>query len=103
MNKMKELYNYREFLKTSIKKDFRGKYKKSFLGVLPVVLIGVILAVLIMLEPNMSITVCIMALMVCMLFLSGIKLKFLVYLILPLVVFAPILIIFLPCCSNGSE
>ena len=28
------LYNYREFLKTSILKDFRGKYKKSFLGVL---------------------------------------------------------------------
>lgn len=34
MKKMKELYNYREFLKTSIKKEFRGKYKKSFLGVL---------------------------------------------------------------------
>lgn len=33
MNKIKELYNYREFLKTSIKKEFRGKYKKSFLGV----------------------------------------------------------------------
>lgn len=30
----KELYQYREFLKTSIKKEFRGKYKKSFLGVL---------------------------------------------------------------------
>lgn len=30
----KELYKYREFLKTSIKKEFRGKYKKSFLGVL---------------------------------------------------------------------
>ena len=29
-----ELYNYREFLKTSIQKEFRGKYKKSFLGVL---------------------------------------------------------------------
>ena len=29
-----ELYKYREFLKTSIKKEFRGKYKKSFLGVL---------------------------------------------------------------------
>ncbi len=29
-----ELYRYREFLKTSIKKEFRGKYKKSFLGVL---------------------------------------------------------------------
>ena len=34
MNFFKELYKYREFLKTSIKKEFRGKYKKSFLGVL---------------------------------------------------------------------
>lgn len=32
--KMKELYVYRQFLKTSVKKEFRGKYKKSFLGVL---------------------------------------------------------------------
>lgn len=31
---LKELYQYREFLKTSILKEFRGKYKKSFLGVL---------------------------------------------------------------------
>ena len=29
-----ELLKYREFLLTSIKKEFRGKYKKSFLGVL---------------------------------------------------------------------
>ncbi len=28
-----ELCKYREFLKTSIRKEFRGKYKKSFLGV----------------------------------------------------------------------
>lgn len=34
MNILKELYQYREFFKTSVKKDFRGKYKKSFLGVL---------------------------------------------------------------------
>ena len=34
MSFFSELYNYREFLKTSIKKEFRGKYKKSFLGVL---------------------------------------------------------------------
>ena len=34
VNFVNELYNYREFLKTSIKKEFRGKYKKSFLGVL---------------------------------------------------------------------
>jgi len=31
---LKEIYKYREFLKTNIKKDIRGKYKGSFLGVL---------------------------------------------------------------------
>lgn len=31
---IKELYQYREFLKTNVKKDIRGKYKGSFLGVL---------------------------------------------------------------------
>ena len=30
----KEIYKYREFLKTSVRKDIRGKYKGSFLGVL---------------------------------------------------------------------
>ena len=34
MNLMKELYNYRELLKTNIKKDIRGKYKGSWLGVI---------------------------------------------------------------------
>lgn len=34
MNVFKDLYNYRELLKTSVKKEIRGKYKNSFLGVL---------------------------------------------------------------------
>lgn len=34
MNIFKNLYEYRELLKTSVKKDVRGKYKNSFLGVL---------------------------------------------------------------------
>ena len=34
MKLFKELYLYRELLKTSIKKEIRGKYKGSFLGVL---------------------------------------------------------------------
>lgn len=34
MKVFKRLYEYRELLKTSIKKDVRGKYKNSFLGVL---------------------------------------------------------------------
>lgn len=34
MNIAKDLYNYRELLKTNIKKDVGGKYKNSILGVL---------------------------------------------------------------------
>lgn len=34
MNIFKRLYDYRELLKTNIKKEIRGKYKGSFLGVL---------------------------------------------------------------------
>ena len=33
MSVFKNIYEYRELLKTNIKKDIRGKYKKSFLGV----------------------------------------------------------------------
>ena len=31
---LREIYNYRELLKTNVKKEIRGKYKGSFLGVL---------------------------------------------------------------------
>ena len=34
MNLFKELHQYRELLKTNVKKEIRGKYKASFLGVL---------------------------------------------------------------------
>ena len=34
MTVFKELYNYRELLKTNIKKEIRGKYKGSWLGIL---------------------------------------------------------------------
>lgn len=34
MNLLKEIFSYWEFLKTNVKKDIRGKYKGSFLGVL---------------------------------------------------------------------
>ncbi len=34
MKTIKELYNYRELLKTSIRKEIRGRYKGSLLGVL---------------------------------------------------------------------
>ncbi len=34
MSIFKSLYNYRELIKSSVKKDIGGKYKHSFLGVL---------------------------------------------------------------------
>ena len=34
MNIFKNIYNYRELLKTTVKKDIRGRYKNSFLGVI---------------------------------------------------------------------
>lgn len=34
MNIFKNLYNYRELLKTNVKKEVRGRYKNSFLGIL---------------------------------------------------------------------
>ena len=34
MNVFKELFQYRELLKTNVKKEIRGKYKGSFLGVI---------------------------------------------------------------------
>ena len=34
MKIFKNIYEYRELLKTNVKKDIRGKYKKSFFGVI---------------------------------------------------------------------
>ncbi len=34
MNVFKRIYDYRELLKNNVKKDIRGRYKKSVLGVL---------------------------------------------------------------------
>lgn len=34
MNAIKNIYEYRELLKTNVKKEIRGKYKKSVLGIL---------------------------------------------------------------------
>ena len=34
MKLFKDLYQYRELLKSNVKKEIRGKYKGSFLGIL---------------------------------------------------------------------
>lgn len=66
---------------------------KRLLGILPVVLVGGVTCVLIMIEPNMSITVCVGALMVSMLFVAGMKKRYLLAILLPAVILLPVLII----------
>lgn len=65
----------------------------TFRGILPVVAVGAVNCVLIILEPNMSVTVCMALLMIVMLFLGGAKLKHLLMIILPLIAAAVVLIL----------
>lgn len=51
------------------------KKMTTFKGVLPVLVVGVVICVLIILEPNMSITICMVLLMFVMLFIGGVRIK----------------------------
>ena len=69
---------------------------KSFLGILPVLIYGLSLCALIILEPNMSITVCVALLMISLLFGAGAKIKHLIALGVPAIIFAVVLILIEP-------
>jgi cell division protein FtsW len=69
---------------------------RTFMGVMPILIYGLILCVLIMLEPNMSITVCVATLMITMLFCAGLKVKYFFILVIPAIIFAVILIVIEP-------
>ena len=69
---------------------------KTFLGVLPVLAVGIIFCLLIIAEPNMSITMCVGLLMIAMVFLSGTNLKTFALILIPFVVAVPVLIILEP-------
>ena len=66
---------------------------KSFLGVLPVVLVGAAICVCIILEPNMSITVCFGLLMLALLFIAGMKISHFLIVLTPIIACIPLLII----------
>lgn len=66
---------------------------KTFIGILPVLLFGGTLCVLIITEPNMSITVCVALLTLTVVFAAGAKIKSLLILIIPAAVVAVILIL----------
>lgn len=66
---------------------------KTFKGILPVLVAGGILCVLIILEPNMSITICMALLVVVMLFVGGARLKHFLILMIPALLVVVLLII----------
>ena len=68
----------------------------KFRGVLAVLLAGGAVCVLLIIEPNMSITMCAVAVIFIMLFASGARIKHLVMLIIPVVVGAVLLILIEP-------
>lgn len=69
---------------------------KSFKGILPILIVGVIYCALIIMEPNMSITICMASLMVVMLFIGGAKLKHFLLMIVPATILVVILILIEP-------
>lgn len=69
---------------------------KTLFGVFPIIIYGLILCALIILEPNMSITVCVMALMITMLFSAGLEIKYFFMLLVPALIFGVVLILIEP-------
>ncbi len=69
---------------------------KTFKGILPILLFGGLNCLLIIIEPNMSITVCVGALMLTLIFASGAKMKSLILIIIPAVILGVVLIFIEP-------
>ncbi|NCA67778.1 MAG: putative lipid II flippase FtsW [Clostridia bacterium] len=68
----------------------------TFKNMLPVLLIGAAICVLLMLEPNMSITICVGAVMLMLLFAGGAKAKHFATLFVPTAALIPVMIIMEP-------
>lgn len=69
---------------------------KTFKGILPVILVGIGFCVLIILEPNMSITVCMGLLMLSLMFIGGASLKHIMVILIPILIALPLLIVIEP-------
>ena len=69
---------------------------KKFTGMLPVLAAGGGICLLIIAEPNMSVTMVVGILMVAMLFLSGVKIRHFLIILLPIALAVPVLIVMEP-------
>ena len=66
---------------------------RSLKGGLPILLGGGVICLLILIEPNMSVTMCVGFVMLCMLFAAGLKIKYFLLIFFPLLLAVPVLII----------
>ncbi len=69
---------------------------KKFKGILPILCVGGVMCLLIILEPNMSVTMCVGLVMVVMLFIGGISARHFVLLAIPAILIAIGLIVIEP-------
>ena len=69
---------------------------KSFKTILPALMVGGIFCLLVILEPNMSITMCLGIIMITMMFLGGTRLKHFLIIAFPAMLMVPLLIILEP-------
>ena len=69
---------------------------KTFKGILPILLVGGIICLLVMLEPNMSVTMCIGLVMISMLVVGGISFKHFLILAFPALALVVVLIVIEP-------
>lgn len=69
---------------------------RTFRGVLPVLGAGGLICLLILVEPNMSVTMCVGLLMLSMLFLCGMKIKHFLVIFIPALLVVPVLILIEP-------
>ena len=74
----------------------RMEEMRTFRGVLPVLMAGGSICVLIILEPNMSVTMCVGLLLLAMLFLGGMRIKHFLLIFVPALLAVPILILIEP-------
>ena len=66
---------------------------RTLKGCLPVLIAGGVICALILLEPNMSITMCVGLIMLSMLFLGGMKMRYFLLIFFPVLIAVPVMII----------
>ncbi len=72
------------------------KKTKTFMGIIPILASGGIICLLVMLEPNMSVTMCIAIVMVLMLIIGGMSFKHIMLLSVPAIALVILLIVIEP-------